>query len=228
MRVVGYTIGVVIIAAVLSVPALFFGDGEPTANYEDTSISSYVADFDLSENGDLEVTETITVDVPVYGKHGIFRFWDRVDSNDEHARRDPEDITVTRDGSDEPFELSNEDHGRFRVAKIGSADVTLDTGEHVYVISYHIDGVITKGQRKITDLPSQFYWQLIPGGWQQSIDEAHLTVHLPTEAEDDVLCAVGNNSTTGCEVQGGGTTDLVVDTGPIGRASCRERVFSSV
>ncbi|GAB3249572.1 DUF2207 domain-containing protein [Nocardioides dilutus] len=216
IRLVGYTIGVAVIAALLSIPALFFGDGEPTANYEDTSISSYVADFTVRDNGDLEVTETITVDFPVYGKHGIFRFWDRVDPNDDNARRDPEDISVTRDGRDEPFELSNEDHGRFRVAKIGSADVTLETGEHVYVIKYHIDGVITEGADEITSERSQFYWQLIPGGWQQSIDSATLTVHLPVESESEVQCAIGWESATGCEAQGAGTKDLTVTTGPIG------------
>jgi uncharacterized membrane protein YgcG len=216
IRLVGYTIGVAVIAALLSIPALFFGDGEATANYEDTSISSYVADFTVRENGDLDVTETITVDVPVYGKHGIFRFWDRVDVNDDSARRDPEDISVTRDGRDEPFELSNEDHGRFRVAKIGSADVTLDTGEHVYVIKYHIDGVITEGDDSITSEPSQFYWQLIPGGWQQSIDAATLTVHLPVESESDVQCAIGWESSTGCEAEGAGSKDLTITTGPIG------------
>jgi uncharacterized membrane protein YgcG len=216
IRLVGYTIGVAVIAALLSIPALFFGDGEPTANYEDTTISSYVADFTVAENGDLDVVETITVDVPVYGKHGIFRFWDRVDANDPNARRDPDDITVTRDGASEPFELSNEDHGRFRVAKIGSADTTLDTGEHTYVISYHIDGVITEGSEEITDLDSQFYWQLIPGGWQQSIDEATLTVHLPVASEDPVQCGIGWDATTGCDAQGDGTKDLTVETGPIG------------
>jgi uncharacterized membrane protein YgcG len=216
IRLVGYTIGVAVIAALLSIPALFFGDGEPTANYEDTTISSYVADFIVRENGDLDVTETITVDFPVYGKHGIFRFWDRVDVNDDNARRDPDDISVTRDGRDEPFELSNEDNGRFRVAKIGSADVTLDTGEHVYVIKYHIDGVITEGDDSITSQPSQFFWQLIPGGWQQSIDSATLTVHLPVDSESDVQCAIGWESSTGCEAQGAGTKDLTVTTGPIG------------
>src|SRR5687768_15800883 len=51
IRLVGYTIGVAVIAALLSIPALFFGDGEPTANYEDTSISSYVADFTVQDDG---------------------------------------------------------------------------------------------------------------------------------------------------------------------------------
>jgi hypothetical protein len=210
-RIVGYVIGIAVIAGLLSIPALFFGDGEVTPVVEDTTITSYVADFDLDEEGDLDVTETITVDFPVFNKHGIFRFWDRVDENDPHARRTPEDIEVTRDGRAEPFELSNEDHGRFRVAKIGSADVTLDPGEHTYVLSYHIDGVIVEGQPDITDSPSMFYWQLVPGGWQQSIDNAELTVHLPVPAEQDVSCDVGFNETGGCTVQGGGTRDLRVE-----------------
>ena len=101
------------------------------------------------------------------------------------------------------------------MAKIGSADVTLDTGEHVYVIKYHIDGVITEGADDITSERSQFFWQLIPGGWQQSIDEATLTVHLPVESESEVQCAIGWEATTGCEVEGAGTKDLTVTTGPI-------------
>ena len=109
------------------------------------------------------MTETITVDFPGYGKHGIFRFWDIIDDNSPHARRTPEDISVTRDGSDEPFELSWEDHHRQRVAKIGSASTTLDVGEHTYVIKYHIDGVLDENVEKATgDERHEFYWQLIP------------------------------------------------------------------
>ena len=132
----------------------------------------------------MDVTETLTVDFPVYGKHGIFRFWDIVDDNAPHARRTPEDISVTRDGSDEPFELSWEDHHRQRVAKIGDADTTLDVGEHTYVIKYHIDGVLDENVEKITDVDvdTMFYWQLIPRGWQQTIEKSTLTVHLPVPA----------------------------------------------
>ena len=48
-----------------------------------------MADFNVADNGDLDVTETITVDFPGFGKHGIFRFWDIVDDNAPHARRTP-------------------------------------------------------------------------------------------------------------------------------------------
>ena len=217
-RLVGTAIGLGVIAFLLCIPAFFYGDGEVTPNTEDTTITSYVADFDVADNGDLDVTETITVDFPVYGKHGIFRFWDKIDPNNPHARLVPEDVSVTRDGSDEPFEMINEDHGRFRVAKIGSADRTLDLGEHTYVISYHMDGVLAENAPDVTENDSadtMFYWQLIPRGWQQSIDRATLTVHLPTETQDGVKCAVGNDADSGCTAEGAGTKDLTITTGPI-------------
>ncbi|QIG44467.1 DUF2207 domain-containing protein [Nocardioides anomalus] len=217
-RLVGTAIGLAVIALLLCIPVLFYGNGSVDPVSEETTITNYVADFTVAENGDLDVTETLTVDFPYFGKHGIFRFWDKVDPNNPHARLIPEDVSVTMDGSPEPFEMSDEDHGRFRVAKIGSADVTLDTGEHTYVLKYHIDGVLQENQESITgdDVPTMFYWQLVPRGWQQSISQSTLTVHLPTDSADEVKCAVGDNASDGCTAQGAGTKDLTVTTGPIG------------
>jgi hypothetical protein len=216
-RLVGTAIGLLLVALLLCIPALFYGKGTVEPNFEDTTITNYVADFDIDSDGDLDVTETITVDFPGYGKHGIFRFWDIVDDNAPHARRTPEDISVTRDGNAEPFELSWEDHHRQRVAKIGSASTTLDVGEHTYVLKYHIDGVLDDNDEKVTgeDVDTMFYWQLIPRGWQQNIEQSTLTVHLPEPAQAEVRCAIGNNSDTGCTAEGGGTTDLTITTGPI-------------
>jgi len=216
-RLVGTVIGLGVIALLLCIPVLFYGNGEVEPNYEDTTITDYVADFTVARDGDLEVTETLTVNFPVYGKHGIFRFWDLVDDNAPHARRTPEDISITRDGQTEPFELSTAEFGRFRVAKIGSADRTLDLGEHTYVIRYRIDGVLAENDEAITDNtdPTMFYWNLIPGGWQQSIQRSELTVHLPVAAQDDVRCAIGTGAKGGCEVAGGGTTDLTITTDAI-------------
>ncbi len=216
-RVVGTVIGLGVIAFLLCIPAFFYGSGEVEPNVEDTTITNYVADFDVAADGDLDVTETITVDFPGYGKHGIFRFWDIVDDNAPHARRTPEDISVTRDGSDEPFELSWEDHHRQRVAKIGSASTTLDVGEHTYVLKYHIDGVLDENVEKVTgeDVDTMFYWQLIPRGWQQTIEKSTLTVHLPKPAQAEVRCAIGDDADTGCTAEGGGTNDLTITTGTV-------------
>jgi hypothetical protein len=111
-RLVGTVVGLGVIALLVCIPALFYGSGTVSEPNEETSITNYVADFNVAKNGDMDVTETITVNFPVYGKHGIFRFWDIVDDNDSHARRIPEDISVTRDGQSEPVELSWEDHHR--------------------------------------------------------------------------------------------------------------------
>ncbi len=211
-RAVAYVVGFGVLLAVLLAPAAFWNSGSDQGSSEDTTITSYVADFDLAENGDLGVVETVTVDFPGYGKHGIFRFFDRVDESAPHARREPHDVSVTMDGATVPFELQSKEHGRFTVARIGSATSTVDPGQHTYVVSYRIDGVIEPGT---TGERSQFYWNLVPGGWQQPIEKSRLTVHLPTESQDDVLCAVGAGQGGGCTVTGAGTDTLTVKTGSL-------------
>ncbi|HEX5089537.1 MAG TPA: DUF2207 domain-containing protein [Nocardioides sp.] len=216
-RLVGTVIGLGVIAFLLCIPAFFYGSGEVSQTSEDTTITNYVADFDIADNGDMDVTETLTVDFPVYGKHGIFRFWDTVDDNAPNARRIPKDISVTRDGHDEPVDLSWKDHHRQRVARIGDPNSTLDVGEHTYVITYSIDGVLVENNEKVTKTQddTMFFWQLIPRGWQQTIEKSTLTVHLPVAAQQKVRCAIGTNSTSGCTAEGGGTEELTVTTGPI-------------
>ena len=108
---------------------------------------------------------------------------------------------MTRDGSPEPFEVLDEENGRITNLKIGSADITVDQGEHTYVIGYTIDGVLEPGT---TGQTTQFYWNLIPGGWRQPINEAELTVHLPVAAQS-VQCGRGVGQTGGCTAEGEGT-----------------------
>ena len=201
-------LGVVVLA--LLAPAYVYGFSLDSSVDEPTTITSYVADFTVDSHGDLHAVETIAVDFPVIGRHGIFRFFDKRDSSDPHARRVPHDITVTMDGGGVPFEVLSEKHGRYVDAKVGDPSATVPTGEHTYVIRYTIDGVLEHG----TTTPTQLYWNLVPGGWQQSIDRTRLTVHLPAKA-DGVLCAVGQGSTGGCTAQGDGTRTLKVRTGAL-------------
>lgn len=205
-RLVGLLVGLAVVALLAFIPAAFWNLGSSDQAYEETSITSYVADFAVDEDGRMEVTETLTVNFPYSGKHGIFRFWDVADPNADHLRRVPHDIEVTRDGREEPWEQLEEGRGRYVVARIGSASVFIPPGEHVYEISYVVDDVLIDG----TDgHDSRFYWDLIPGGWAQDIQQARLTVHLPAAAED-VRCAVGAGETTGCTPKGEGTETLVV------------------
>jgi hypothetical protein len=206
-RVVGVVLWLALLLGVMLWPAISYDWSTAAATYEETTIRTYVADFTVDDDGDLHATETLTVDFPGYGKHGIFRFFDEADQSATNARREPYDISVTRDGSPEPFALLNENNGRITNVRIGSADVTIPPGEHTYVIDYTIDGVLEKGT---TGQPTQFYWNLIPGGWLQEIEKANLTVHLPVPASG-VQCARGAGQAGGCTAEGDGTETVTVD-----------------
>jgi hypothetical protein len=200
--------GLAVLAIAVLWPALRYGSGG-SATAETTTITRYLADFTVGAQGDLTVTETLTVRFPDYGKHGIFRFFDRADPSAPHARREPHDILVTRDGRSEEVDLTKQSAGRYVVARIGDPAVTLIPGEHVYTIFYRIDGVLEPGTQ---GTPTQLYWNLIPGGWAQSIDGYALTVHLPAAASP-VQCAVGNGAAGGCRALGTGTRTLTVRGG---------------
>lgn len=181
---------------------------EVEPEFDLSSITNYDADFTLAPNGDLDATERITVHYPI-PRHGIFRFFDVVDPSAPLTRRIPEDIRVERDGKAEPWSESTRDGRRFRVIRIGDAAVEIE-GDYEYTLRYRIDGVIEPGT---TGQDSQFYWNLIPGGWTMTIDRSELRVHLPAASGQTVRCAVGVRATGGCAVDGAGTRTLTVRTG---------------
>ena len=211
-RAVASLIGLAIVGAVLAANALLWNLGGSSSGSEPSTITNYQADFVVDDDGDIHVTETLTLD-GLFTRHGIFRFFDRADPTAPATRRTPYDISVTRDGAEEPFEVLKESHRRFTNLKIGSATKTLGMGEHTYVIKYSMHDAIQPGQG--VDEDSQFYWQLIPSGWQQEIDRATLTVELPVPSADQVQCAIGSGNSDGCTVEGAGTETLTVTTGPL-------------
>jgi uncharacterized membrane protein YgcG len=208
-RVVAILVSLGILVAVLFANAIFWnsvGEGDDT---EPSTITDYQADFVVDADGDIHVTETLTLD-GLFTRHGIFRFFDRADETAPGTRRAPYDVSVTLDGEEEPFEILHEEHRRFTNLKIGSASETLGMGEHTYVITYSMRDAIQPGQG--VEEESQFYWSLIPTGWQQDIEHAELTVHLPVPSSDEVSCAVGVGADDGCEAEGAGTETLRVTT----------------
>jgi uncharacterized membrane protein YgcG len=206
-RVVGVVVWLAVLVGTMLWPAVTYDWSVASTAYEETTIRSYDADFTIDDDGDLHAVETLTVYFPGSGKHGIFRFFDEADPSQTNARRLPHDIAVTRDGSPEPFEILDERNGRITNVRIGDAGVFLDPGDHTYVIEYTIDGVLEAGT---TGEETQLYWNLIPGGWLQPIDTAHLTVNLPVAAQG-VQCARGAGQTGGCTAVGDGTDTLTVD-----------------
>ena len=203
------TVGAV--ASLALSPVWTAGDvDEDAETFEVATIRDYRADFRLDANGDLDVTERLRVYFPV-ARHGIFRFFDIVDPSAPYARRIPEDLHVLRDGRTEPWQESSRDGGRFRVIRIGDPAVVVED-EHEYTIRYRIAGVVEPGT---TGERSQFYWNLVPGGWTMPIARAGLAVALPVRSSEQVQCAVGVGRAGGCDVQGAGTRRLFIETGPL-------------
>ncbi|HIV57286.1 MAG TPA: DUF2207 domain-containing protein, partial [Candidatus Stackebrandtia faecavium] len=89
---------VLLVMIVLGYPfAPMLVDATEDAPTEDTTITDYRAEFDVNENGDMEVTERLTVDFPDDYSHGIFRFFDRHDPNAPGLRRVPRHFTAQVD-----------------------------------------------------------------------------------------------------------------------------------
>ena len=108
------------------------------------------------------MTEKLTVDFPGVGKHGIFRFFDRYDASAPRALRTPYDIGVKMDGHPEPFDISHESHGRYVVAAHRRPE------RDGRARAAHLPDQLPhrRGARARDDgSPTQFYWNLIPGGW---------------------------------------------------------------
>lgn len=184
-RLVARVIGLLLLAAVVLIGGLNL-DLDNSSSSESSVITDYRADFTVAEDGELRAVETLTVNFPI-SRHGIFRFFDVVDPNNDRNRLVPRDLEVLRDGNAEPFEVLSERGGLIRNVKIGDADRTL-RGDHTYQISYRIEGTLTPSEQGAR---TQFYWLLIPQGWTMPIRQSQLTVTLPEDVEG-FQCAVGN------------------------------------
>jgi hypothetical protein len=138
----------IVLAGILLLPALWWDldlSSEDATN-EPTLILSYDADFTVSDDGDLSVVERLNVNFPTGDRHGIFRFFDRIDESVEEARRIAEDVEVTMDGGEIPVDHTVE-KGRYDVYKIGDPDRTLAPGPHLFEIRYEVPTVLAPGAR---------------------------------------------------------------------------------
>ncbi|MDO7868844.1 DUF2207 domain-containing protein [Nocardioides jiangxiensis] len=190
-----YVLGLLLLPALLLAPRWWHDESEAGGS-DAHPISRYVADFDVHADGSMAVVERVTVDFRDDGSHGIYRYFDLDDPNAPGLRRAPHDMSVTVDdrrGAHAVVERSTQRHGRFVVYRVGSPDRTLPAGEHTYVLRYTVDDVLLPAGSR-----SRFYWDLVPGGWQNTIDATTLRVHLPAGI-GRVRCTVGWGPGDGCD-----------------------------
>jgi len=143
-------------------------------------IVSFISDVQVLQNGDLDVTETITIQAEGNQfRRGIFR-----DFPTSYRRRSDgtnvivgfDVISVTRNGQPENYTTESVSNGVR--TRIGRADVTISRGQHVYAIRYR-----TTRQVGFFDTFDELYWNATGNGWNFAIDTAEARITLPQGAQ---------------------------------------------
>ncbi len=216
-RIFGFLILIVLTLVGLLWPLMANGGSSGTSSVDPVTITRYIANYNVSSEGLLTATETITARFPP-GRHGLFRIFAGYDNADPNARYLPTIQSITLDGKPEPYETSWIDGDKFYQAKIGDANVFVSMGAHTYELKYTIPGVIapaSAGEGKtfettaggdVGDPKSAFYWDAVALGWTVPIDQALIKVTLPSPSEQ-VQCSVGTAAGVPgpCTVKGAGT-----------------------
>ncbi len=138
-------------------------------------IAKYHSDITIEPDGDLLITETITVVSEGNRiKRGIYRDFPRYNENkDGKLIRVGFDILgIKRDSKKEPWKTENS--GNFTRIYIGDKDVFIPDGLHTYEITYRTDR-----QLRFFESHDELFWNVTGTEWEFSIDEASATVTLP-------------------------------------------------
>ena len=141
-------------------------------------IEQFTSNAYVNPDGSIDVTETISVNAESRQiRRGIFRDFPTTytDRNGLRVVVGFEVVSVKRDRRDEPFAIEGLANGK-RI-RIGSADVFLDYGIHVYEIQYR-----TTRQLGFFEQYDEFYWNVTGNGWTFPIEATTAIVRLPPGA----------------------------------------------
>lgn len=142
-------------------------------------ILNFISDVAVLQNGDLDVTETITVQAAGQQiRRGIYRDFPTSYTNRQGIRVVVgfDVISVTRDGQAERFALEKAPNGVR--TRIGNADVLLRPGRYTYTIRYR-----TTRQIGFFENFDELYWNATGNGWNFVIDSAEARITLPQGAK---------------------------------------------
>ncbi|MEE9551449.1 MAG: DUF2207 domain-containing protein [Gammaproteobacteria bacterium] len=140
-------------------------------------IHNYHSDIIIDSNGDMKVTETITVNAEGNKiKRGIYRdfptkYKDRLGNNYKVGFSIDH---IMRNDRTEDYHIKNMSNG-VRIY-LGSKDRYLKKGIHRYTISYR-----TNRQLGFFDSHDELYWNVTGNDWDFPIDKASASVHLPDQ-----------------------------------------------
>ncbi|WP_017931253.1 DUF2207 domain-containing protein [Robiginitomaculum antarcticum] len=176
-------------------------------------ITSYGITMEATENGDLIITENITVNVEGDQiRRGIFRDFPRylLRETGQKIPQRYEDIRVTLDGERVKYETSR--NGNQMRLRIGDEDIMVSHAIHTYAISYRVPNALRRADGR-----EEIYWNPIGAFWLFPIDRAEITLKLPDGINADGIVfyrgGQGSNSRTAPQVaREGPVTRYVFDT----------------
>jgi uncharacterized membrane protein YgcG len=142
-------------------------------------ITNFISDVIVQTNGDLDVTETITIQAEGNQfRRGIFRDFPTSYTNRQGIRVVVgfNVISVTRNGQADNYTTESVSNGVR--TKVGSANIFLPRGQHTYVLRYR-----TTRQVGFFEKFDELYWNATGNGWNFFIDNAEARITLPQGAQ---------------------------------------------
>jgi len=149
----------------------------------DERILDYQSDILVREDGDLSVTETITVRAEgVNIRRGIYRdfptrYTDRLGN---HYKLDLNILDIKRNGAPEPFHTEKRSNG-VRIY-IGNPNQMVGNGVQEYQLRYR-----TSRQLGFFETYDELYWNVTGNGWTFPIDHAGARIELPAPVQSGDL-----------------------------------------
>ena len=146
-----------------------------TASGQQERITSFDSDVLIYRSGELEVTETITVEARGRSiRRGLFRDFPRERGRYWYGphRVSFDVLAVTRNGISEPWRVERKAY--VDRVYIGDPSVLLEPGQHVYTLTYLSD-------RHISFRPEgdELSWNVTGNFWAFPIERASTTIHPP-------------------------------------------------
>lgn len=172
------------------------------------SMDRYTIDYDLTEDGVLNVTETIVYRFgPRSGRHGIYRDLITREPYDENGDGSYDEgldrvyeisnIQVESPSAPAAYERENSQWDKDRSAmlrlKIGDPYSQITAATAQYVIRYQVRGAL----QHIGD-HSELYWDATGLAWQAELNQVTVTVRMPQGSAKVACYAGGLHSTKPC------------------------------
>lgn len=157
-------------------------------------ILSFISNITINQDSSVNVTETINYYFPT-ARHGIYRYIPyryQDDRNNKYFKTPITNVSVT-DKNLVAYQFSQSHEKNNLLLKIGDPDKTI-TGEHTYIISYKVTGVIN-----YFDNHDELYWNVTGNDWSVPIENVEANVTLPSAVEESSVlqqCYTGSFGST--------------------------------